>query len=153
MSMHAHRYTYACSMRAHMCMYVCTHFKQVVPCEQTCHFAETARAAGNDVAQLIFEGAVHGGGAVNCAAGRQAILAFLRHHHLLSGPVRPLDDPRDAIGGAMRAFNLEPVDFEPVDGPFRPELHQAATLRYKPTRGALRPKAAMSGRTPRLVKR
>ena len=41
---------------------------QVVPCEQTQRFADTARAAGNDVTVLVFEGAVHGGGALNCAA-------------------------------------------------------------------------------------
>ena len=105
---------------------------QVVPCDQTAQFAETARAAGNDVAQLVFEGAVHGGGAVNCAAGRQATLDFLRHHGLLNGPVRDSDDPRDAIGGAMRAFKLEPVEYEPTGVPFRPDVHKAATLRLRP---------------------
>jgi len=105
---------------------------QVVPCEQTCRFTETAQAAGNDVAQLIFEGAVHGGGAINCVSGRQATLDFLRHHGLLTGAARHSDDPRDAIGGAMRAFNLAPVEYEPVGVPFRPDVHSAATLRLRP---------------------
>jgi acetyl esterase/lipase len=107
---------------------------QVVPCDQTCQFAETARAAGNDVAQLVFEGAVHGGGAVNCAAGRHATLDWLRHNDLLTGPVRDSDDPRDSIGGAMRAFKLETVEYEPVGVPFRPDVHKSATLRLRPVK-------------------
>ena len=108
---------------------------QVVPCDQTRQFADVARAAGNEVTQLIFEGAVHGGGAVNSAAGRQATLGFLRHHGLLTGPPRDSDDPRDAIGGAMRAFKLEPIEYdydEPAGAPYRPEVHKAATLRLRP---------------------
>ena len=69
---------------------------QVVPCDQTTRFAEAARGAGNDVTQLIFEEAGHGGGAVNCAAGRRATLDFLRSNGLLTGPERESDDPRSA---------------------------------------------------------
>lgn len=107
---------------------------QIVPCDQTCQFVEKARAAGNDVAHLVFEDAVHGGGAINSAAGRQATLDFLRHRGLLTGPVRKQDDPRDAVGGQMRAFNLKGMeyDYEPAGVPFRPDVHQAATLRLRP---------------------
>ena len=104
---------------------------QVVPCAQTSRFADAARAAGGEVSQLIFDGAVHGGGGVNCAAGREATLRFLRHHGLL-GPDNGLDDPRDAIGGAMRAFSLQPVEYESVQ--YRPATHGRATLRLKPLR-------------------
>ena len=102
---------------------------QIVPCEQTSRFAEVAQDAGNEVAHLIFEGAVHGGGGVNSAAGRAAALAFLRHHGLIDSPVAD-DDTRDAIGGAMRAFSLEPVEYEPVQ--FQPALDGRSTLHLKP---------------------
>ena len=114
---------------------------QVVPCEQTSRFAETAREGGNEVAQLIFEEAVHGGGGINCKEGRQAALDFLRYHELLPPPLpMPVtaekeevdeSDPRDAIGGAMRAFRLVPTEFR---GPmrYRPALHGRTTLRFKP---------------------
>lgn len=112
---------------------------QVVPCAQTSRFAERARAAGNECAQLIFEGAVHGGGGVNCAAGRHAVLAFLRHHALLpqcggadEQAERP-DDPRDCMGGTMRTFSLKPVEYAAAGAErFRPSLHARATLRLKP---------------------
>ena len=105
---------------------------QVVPCDQTRRFAETAQAAGNEVAQLIFDEAVHGGGGVNSATGRRATLAFFRHHGLLpSGAAaaaeEEADDPRDAIGGAARAFSLACPEYEPVA--FRPAVHGRATLR------------------------
>ena len=106
---------------------------QVVPCDQTSQFTEAAQQAGNDVCQLVFEGAIHGGGAVNSAAGRRATLDFLRYRGLLTGPARETDDPRDAIGGAMRAFNLdEPVEYEPVGAAYQPAVHKAATLRLRP---------------------
>ena len=104
----------------------------VAPCEQASHFAESARAAGNDVAQLVFEGAEHGEGAVNCAAGRQATLDFLRHHRLLTGAARHTDDPRDAVGGALRAFGLKRVEYEPIGVPFQPDVHKAATVSFRP---------------------
>lgn len=125
---------------------------QVVPCTQTSRFSEAAREAGNDVSQLVFEGAIHGGGAVNSAAGRQAALRFLNHHGLLheSSPwlqaraqTQPdgeqagagSDDPRDAIGGAMRAFNLEPLDYRYAEETFDPAAHARATIRLRPIQG------------------
>ena len=104
---------------------------QVVPCEQTSRFADAVREAGGNVTQLIFEEAEHGGGGVNCAAGREATLRFLRYHGLL-GPDQGQDDPRDAIGGAMRAFSLQPVEYETVQ--FRPAVHARSTLRLRPVR-------------------
>jgi len=103
---------------------------QIVPCTQTSQFAETAQAAGNEVAQLIFEDAIHGGGAVNCATGRRAALTFLRHHKLLQGPEKDEDDPRDAIGGLLRALNQRAIEYEPLQ--FRPAEHGRATLRVRP---------------------
>ena len=105
---------------------------QIVPCDQTRRFAEAAQAAGNDVAQLVFDEAVHGGGGVNCAAGREATLAFLRHHELLPSGAELDDDPRDAIGGAARAFSLKCDEYEPVR--FRPAVHARATLRVRPVK-------------------
>ena len=105
---------------------------QIVPCDQTRRFAEAAQAAGNDVAQLVFDEAVHGGGGVNCAAGREATLAFLRHHELLPSGAELDDDPRDAIGGAARAFSLKCDEYEPVR--FRPAVHARATLWVRPVK-------------------
>eukprot|EP00908_Phaeocystis_cordata_P016012 Transcript_27223.p1 GENE.Transcript_27223~~Transcript_27223.p1 ORF type:complete len:429 (+),score=167.22 Transcript_27223:213-1499(+) len=112
---------------------------QIVPCDQTRCFAEAAQAVGNEVAQLVFDGAVHGGGGVNCAAGREATLAFLRHHQLLPSAAQlgraaedDADDPRDAIGGAARAFSLKCDEYEPVR--FRPAVHARATLRVRPVK-------------------
>lgn len=102
---------------------------QVVPCEQTRRFSEAARAAGNDVTQLIFDGAIHGGGGCNCVAGREATLAFLRHHELLRGPALPQDDPRDAMGGMMRALKLRGAEYAYVDEQhYRPAEHKRATV-------------------------
>ena len=53
---------------------------EVVPAGQQLLFAERARAAGNRVGALVFEGAAHGVGGVNSAAGRAAVLRFLREH-------------------------------------------------------------------------
>ena len=107
--------------------------------------SESARPAGNDVAQLVFEGAAHGGGGVNCVAGRAATLAFLRHHALLRAPAADDDaadadgrgdgddtDPADAIGGAMRAFDVESREYAPRGDGFRPAEHGRATIRFKP---------------------
>ena len=53
---------------------------EVVPAGQQLLLAERARAAGNRVGALVFEGAAHGVGGVNSAAGRAAVLRFLREH-------------------------------------------------------------------------
>ena len=53
---------------------------EMVPTGQQLLFAERARAAGNRVGALVFEGAAHGVGGVNSAAGRAAVLRFLREH-------------------------------------------------------------------------
>lgn len=87
---------------------------EVVPCDQISRFVEAAQAAGNEVTHIIFEDAGHGEGGTSCAAGRQAVLQFLRHHKLLQGPKREEDDPRDAMGRAMRALNLKPKEYEPL---------------------------------------
>ena len=114
---------------------------QIVPCEQTEKFVELARSVGNPVTNLIFEGAVHGGGAVNCDAGRVAILDFLRHHDILSGPpsgsqAAVESDPWDAVGGALRAFKLEAGEYEYADGSgYRPAEHGGATIRLWPVFG------------------
>ena len=54
--------------------------------------AERARAAGNRVGALVFEGAAHGVGGVNSAAGRAAVLRFLREHlgRGASAPTEPV---------------------------------------------------------------
>ena len=60
---------------------------------------------------------------------------FLSAPRRTGGPPRDSDDPRDAIGGAMRAFKLEPIEYdydEPAGAPYRPEVHKAATLRLRP---------------------
>ena len=56
----------------------------IVPCEQSERFVEAAREAGNEASALIFEGAGHGGGSVNSAAGRAASVQFLRCHGVLA---------------------------------------------------------------------
>ena len=48
-----------------------------MPASQQLLFAEAARAAGNRVGAIVFEGAPHGGGGLNSAAGRAAALRFL----------------------------------------------------------------------------
>lgn len=101
----------------------------VVPCEQTSRFAEVARRSGNEVAQIIFEEADHGGGGVNSEIGRKATLDFLRHHNLLQGAPHDEDDPRDAIGGTMRAFGMQPRQYAPLD--FRAAVHGRSTLRAR----------------------
>ena len=53
---------------------------------------------------------------------------FLRSNGLLTGPERESDDPRDALGGTMRAFKLQAVEYSPPPLPLRP----AATLRLRP---------------------
>lgn len=114
-----------------------------MPIEQTARFAEAAQAAGNACTHLVFDGAGHGGGALNCAAGREAALRFLDHHALLRSAVRApaadgprgaadATDPRDAMGGAMRAFKLGPAEYAYEDGaPFRPAVHGRATMRLR----------------------
>jgi len=52
------------------------------PAGQALLFAERARAAGRAVGALVFEGADHGTGGVNCAAGRSAVLRFLKQHEI-----------------------------------------------------------------------
>ena len=54
-------------------------------------FADVARSAGSRVTLLRFEGAPHGGGGVNCAAGRAAVREFLAAHGL-----RPTRHGRDS---------------------------------------------------------
>ena len=109
---------------------------QVVPAEQTSRFAQAAQAAGGEVAQLIFEGGVHGGGGVNCAAGRAAILSFLRHHSLLDEATDTDhdgeydNDPGDVIGGALRVFKMEATEYGPPA--FEPAVHGRGTLRLQP---------------------
>ena len=106
---------------------------QVVPCEQTSMFADTAVRAGNKVAHLIFEGAEHGDGGCNCAAGRRATLEFLRHHGALWGEAPSMEDPSDAMGSAMRAFKRQPIEYRDLDSAFNPQRHAGSTLRYVPS--------------------
>ena len=112
---------------------------QVVPCEQARRFADVTRAAGNQCTELIFESAVHGGGGINCVSGRQATLDFLHHHGLLSrSKVPSADDPRDAVGGALRAFKMTPIEYAPAlhSTAYRPALHGRTTLWLTPTKAA-----------------
>ena len=104
----------------------------VVPCEQTSQFAEAARAAGNEVAEIIFDGAPHGGGGVNSIAGREATLDFLQRHAILHGAAarrssRDAAEVAPTIQGAMRAFGLKGVEYE-RQGRFRP----SGTVRLRP---------------------
>ena len=75
----------------------------IVPCEQSERFVEAAREAGNEASALIFEGAGHGGGSVNSAAGRAAIVQFLRYHGVLANGADGAAGV-DALDGAVRAF-------------------------------------------------
>lgn len=109
---------------------LCAESDEVVPCTQTRRFAETAQAAGNEVAQLIFDGAQHGGGAVSCSTGRKAALSFLRHHELLPVAETEEDDPRDCMGGLMRAVNQMPRDYEALD--FQAAQHGSSTMHVRP---------------------
>ena len=59
---------------------------QIVPCAQTRRFAEKAQAAGNEVSQLIFEGAIHGGGGVSQDFHLAESYAQLRTLRLADGP-------------------------------------------------------------------
>lgn len=116
---------------------------QIVPCTQTERFCDVARGAGNSVTNLIFEGAVHGGGAINCDRGRVAVIDFLRHHDLLRhGPSTASpnfdSDPRNAIAGTLRAFSIESEEYEYAEGGrYLPAEHGSATLRLRPTRGSV----------------
>ena len=74
----------------------------VVPRGQQERFAEIARARGNKVAQIVFEGADHGEGGVYTPAGRHAIIRFLRAHKLV-GPQRPSAAVRAAGEGCLHA--------------------------------------------------
>jgi hypothetical protein len=83
-----------------------------VPAGQQLLLAERARAAGNRVGALVFDGAAHGVGGVNSAAGRAAVLRFLCEH-LGRGPAAP-PPPRPqllsrAASGLGLLLGTEPV--------------------------------------------
>ena len=104
-----------------------------MPCEQSERFVEAAREAGNEASALIFEGAGHGGGSVNSAAGRAAIVQFLRYHGVLANSADGAAGV-DALDGAVRAFGpaAANVPRPEYDGAWSPMAHGRATLRLKP---------------------
>lgn len=103
-------------------------------------FAEASRRAGNDVALLLFEGAEHGGGGLNCAVGREAVLAFLSHHRLLPSSGRDFKalgpkgegDASEYIRAAMRTFGVTSDEYETAR--YAPRKHARASLRLKALR-------------------
>merc|ERR1712232_522730 len=68
----------------------------IVPPTQQLFFADVARAAGNHVGVLVFEGASHGIGGDKSAAGRAAIQRFLAAQKI---PLKAVDksDPEDEL--------------------------------------------------------
>ena len=105
----------------------------IVPCEQSERFVEAAREAGNEASALIFEGAGHGGGSVNSAAGRAAVVQFLRYHGVLANSADGAAGV-DALDGAVRAFGPAAANVPRPEyaGAWSPMAHGRATLRLKP---------------------
>ena len=83
-----------------------------VPAGQQLLFAERARAAGNRVGALVFDGAAHGVGGVNSAAGRAAVLRFLCEHLGRGASAPPPPRPQllsRAVTGIGLFLGTEPV--------------------------------------------
>lgn len=80
---------------------------EVVPCSQQELFVERYRSAGNSIAQVIYAKAAHGGGGVNCPAGREAILKFLEHHKIISPITSSQPDSGAYVEGFMRVLGTK----------------------------------------------
>ena len=88
------------------------------PAEQALLFAERARAAGRAVGALVFEGADHGTGGVNCAAGRSAVLRFLKQHGLRGVGLEADSVGESHVEAATRVFGTGGVEYSsaPLEG-------------------------------------
>jgi acetyl esterase/lipase len=83
----------------------------VVPAEQQLHFAETARAAGNRVSALVFEGGSHGVGGINSTAGREAVRRFLEAQGICLKPAQDENiDPAVHVLRSIAAFGLDKTE-------------------------------------------
>jgi len=99
---------------------------EIVPCSQQELFAERYRSAGNAIAHVIYEEAVHGGGGASCPAGRDAILKFLEYHKIISPRTSSQSDSGIYVEGFMRVLGTKAHGYAHI---FDPAQHINSTLR------------------------
>lgn len=110
---------------------------EIVPCSQQELFVERYRSGGNSIAHLIFAEAVHGGGGINCPAGREAMLKFLEHHKIIPPAISSKSDAGVYVDSFMRVLKTKTPGYDHI---FDPKQHINSTLHLPATSEAAVPK-------------